>query len=78
MNSRGSNARWAEARPAVADRQRRMAIDSVGSRVEHLALLVTEHRELVAHVEAGAVRAFAEGLDGHLTRTHVALLGGAR
>lgn len=62
----------------LADRQRRMALSSIGTRTEHLSTLVAEHRRLAELVDTGDANGFDKSLTSHLTATHAALLGGAR
>ncbi|MGZ0153511.1 GntR family transcriptional regulator [Kribbella sp. WER1] len=61
----------------LADRQRRMALSSIGTRTGHLTTLVGEHRDLADLVDAGDVDGFDRTLTAHLGATHAALLGGA-
>jgi DNA-binding GntR family transcriptional regulator len=61
----------------LADRQRRMALGSIGSRTGHLTTLVGEHRRLAGLVADGDVAGFEESLTAHLSATHAVLLGGA-
>lgn len=61
----------------LADRQRRMALNSIGTRTEHLTTLVAEHRNLADLVDIGNADGFDQALAAHLSATHSALLGGA-
>ncbi|MFF0342731.1 GntR family transcriptional regulator [Kribbella sp. NPDC004875] len=62
----------------LTDRQRRMALSSIGARTEHLTTLVAEHRRLAEFIERGDPDGFDTSLTAHLTATHAAFLGGAR
>ncbi|MCM0621410.1 GntR family transcriptional regulator [Nocardioides bruguierae] len=62
---------------SLGDRQRRMAIGSIGAHTEHLVVLAEEHRSMAAEVAACDPDAFEASLRGHLSRTHAVLLGGA-
>jgi DNA-binding FadR family transcriptional regulator len=61
----------------LTDRQRRMALSSIGARTEHLATLVAEHRQLADLIDHGDPDGFDKSLTAHLTATHSAFLGGA-
>lgn len=61
----------------LGDRQRRMAMRSIGARTDHLGTLVSEHRHLAQLMLIGDVGGFDEALTRHLSATHAALLGGS-
>ncbi len=54
----------------LADRQRRMTIGAVGPRPERLAVLVDQHRGLLACIADRDLPAFAAALEDHLDSTH--------
>ena len=60
----------------LADRQRRMTLGAVGGHVEHLAVLIGEHRRLAELVVAADVTQFEIVLGRHLLTTHQVALGG--
>jgi DNA-binding GntR family transcriptional regulator len=55
---------------SLADRQRRMAIGSVGPRPERLTVLVKEHRGLMDRVRSRDLSGFETALRRHLDSTH--------
>jgi DNA-binding GntR family transcriptional regulator len=58
---------------SLADRQRRMALGSVGPRPEHLTVLVKEHRGLMKKVRKRDLPGFEAALQHHLDNTHKVL-----
>jgi DNA-binding GntR family transcriptional regulator len=55
---------------SLEDRQRRMTIGSVGPQPERLAILVTEHQDLMNHVLRRDLVGFQTALQAHLDNTH--------
>jgi DNA-binding GntR family transcriptional regulator len=62
---------------SLADRQRRMTIGAVGGRIEKMAVLAQEHRQLAGLVVAADVAEFDVMLAAHFTTTHQDALGPA-
>ena len=58
---------------SLADRQRRMAIGSVGPRPGHLRVLVKEHRGMMKKVRQRDLSGFETALRRHLDNTHTVL-----
>lgn len=59
----------------LGDRQRRMTVGAVGSRPDHLGVLVGEHRRLAQLVAARDPDGFDAALVAHLDTTHDTFLG---
>lgn len=55
---------------SLGDRQRRMMLGSLRRRLDHLEVLVGEHRELLAAIERADTAGFAAALRSHLDVTH--------
>jgi DNA-binding GntR family transcriptional regulator len=66
----GRNALTVRFYTTLADRQRRMSIHALGPAPEQLPVVLREHDELIADIEAGDGAGFAAALRGHLDRTH--------
>lgn len=66
----GGNALTMRFYESLADRQRRMSIHALGPVPEHLPVVLREHDELIAIIEAGDEAAFAPALRAHLDGTH--------
>lgn len=61
---------------SLGDRHRRMTAQSVGTDLDRLGQLLTEHRGLLGRVEDGDTEAFATALRIHFETTHRVLLVG--
>jgi DNA-binding GntR family transcriptional regulator len=66
----GRNALTMRFYATLADRQRRMSMHVLGPAPEKGAVVLQDHAQLVAIIEAGDEPAFAPALRAHLDRTH--------
>jgi DNA-binding GntR family transcriptional regulator len=66
----GRNALTIRFYATLADRQRRMSIHALGPAPEQLPVVLREHEELIAIIEAGDHAAFSPALRAHLDGTH--------